>query len=103
MKIKVKELSFDKVLLEKAYEHKKPKKPNIIFRTLMRILSNKDLKKTHFKYEEIGMDKIGKKDNMLILMNHSSFIDLEIASKILYPRPYNIICTDDGFVGKGFY
>ena len=30
MKIKVKELSFDKVLLEKAYEHKKPKKPNII-------------------------------------------------------------------------
>ena len=100
MKIKVKELSFDKVLLEKAYEHKKPKKPNIIFRTLMRILSNKDLKKTHFKYEEIGMEKIGKKDNMLILMNHSSFIDLEIASKILYPRPYNIICTDDGFVGK---
>ncbi|MBQ8996320.1 MAG: hypothetical protein IJ091_10960, partial [Oscillospiraceae bacterium] len=34
------------------------------------------------------------------MMNHSSFIDLEIASKMLYPRPYSIICTSDGFVGK---
>ncbi len=36
----------------------------------------------------------------LILMNHSSFIDLEIASKIFYPHPYCIVCTSDGFVGK---
>jgi hypothetical protein len=36
----------------------------------------------------------------LILMNHSSFIDLEIASRILFPRPYCIVCTTDGFVGK---
>ncbi|MBQ0070420.1 MAG: hypothetical protein KBS81_00950, partial [Spirochaetales bacterium] len=27
-------------------------------------------------------------------------IDLEIASSILYPRPFNIVCTSDGFVGK---
>ena len=33
-------------------------------------------------------------------MNHCSFIDLEIAATILYPRPFNIICTSDGFVGK---
>jgi hypothetical protein len=33
-------------------------------------------------------------------MNHSSFIDLKIASALLYPRSYQIICTTDGFVGK---
>ena len=26
----------------------------------------------------------------LILMNHSSFIDLKIASRIFYPMPYNL-------------
>jgi hypothetical protein len=33
-------------------------------------------------------------------MNHSSFVDMKIASRILYPKKYNIVCTDDGFVGK---
>lgn len=33
-------------------------------------------------------------------MNHSSFIDLKIASTVLYPSPLNIVCTSDGFVGK---
>ncbi|MBO7311159.1 MAG: 1-acyl-sn-glycerol-3-phosphate acyltransferase, partial [Clostridia bacterium] len=36
----------------------------------------------------------------LILMNHSSFIDLEIASSVLYPRPFNIVATLDAFIGK---
>lgn len=34
------------------------------------------------------------------MMNHSSFIDLKIASKILFPRPYCIVSTSDGMVGK---
>ena len=34
-------------------------------------------------------------------MNHSSFIDLKIASRIFFPKPYGIVCTSDGFVGKG--
>ena len=38
----------------------------------------------------------------LILMNHSSFLDLEIVSRIFYPRPYCIVCTSDGFVGKSW-
>ena len=100
MKIKTKELTYDKVLLEPFAKNKKPKRPNIIFRVLMRLLSNKDLKKANFKYEEYNMDKIDKRKPIIVLMNHSSFIDLEIASKILFPRAYNIVCTDDGFVGK---
>ena len=45
------------------------------------------------------MDKAGK-GPYFILMNHSSFIDLEIAYRIFFPKPFNIICTSDGFVGK---
>ena len=44
---------------------------------------------------------MGRNEPCLILMNHSCFLDLQIASTILYPRPYNIICTSDGFVGLG--
>ncbi|MBR2384016.1 MAG: hypothetical protein IKA99_00230 [Clostridia bacterium] len=33
-------------------------------------------------------------------MNHSSFIDLKIASKILYPKCYNIVATSDAMLGK---
>jgi len=34
-------------------------------------------------------------------MNHSCFLDLQIASRIFYPRHYCIVCTSDGFVGMG--
>ena len=46
------------------------------------------------------MERLGRREPCLILMNHSSFIDLKIAASILYPRPFNIVCTSDGFVGK---
>lgn len=46
------------------------------------------------------MERLGKREPCLILMNHSSFIDLKIAATILYPCPFNIVCTSDGFVGK---
>ena len=47
------------------------------------------------------MERLGKNEPCLILMNHSCFLDLQIAYRILYPRPFNIICTSDGFVGMG--
>lgn len=102
MKIKTKVMPYDKVASIVAHTHKNPKKPNILFRTLVRILSIFDLAATHFRYEKIGMERLGKNEPCLILMNHSSFIDLKIASKILYPRPFNIVCTSDGFVGKNW-
>ena len=45
------------------------------------------------------MEKIGKKEPCLILMNHSSFADLQIASHIFFPKRYGIVTTTDGFVG----
>ena len=66
----------------------------------MKLLSSSDLKATNFTYTQTGMERWGKNEPALILMNHSSFIDLKIASTVLYPRPFNIVCTSDGFVGK---
>ena len=100
MKIKTKTLAYEKVLELPPVQHKRPKKPSLLFRTLVRVLSEPDLRATHFKAERIGMDRLGKREPCLYIMNHSSFIDLKIASKLLYPKPYNIVCTSDGFVGK---
>ncbi len=100
MKIKTAPMPYDKVIALPTEKHRYPKKPNILFRTLVRLLSIPDLVATGFQYTTVGMEKLGKKEPCLILMNHSSFIDLKMASKMLYPRPFNIVCTSDGFIGK---
>lgn len=100
MKIKTKTSTYKSVMAIEKKERKKPKRPNILFRSLLGALSWPTLKKVHFSLEEKDMEKLGKHESALYLMNHSSFIDLKIASCILYPRPFNIICEADGFVGK---
>ena len=102
MKIKVKEKSFSEIAALPTYKRKKPKRQRLFWRTLLRIVSAPDLRATHFQCERVGMDKLGKKEPALFLMNHSSFIDLKIASTVLFPRPFNIVCTTDGFVGKHY-
>ena len=99
MKIKIKNISYEKAINQPRAKHKKPMKPSLFFRTLIWILSVFDLAATKFSYEKKNMEKAGK-GPYLILMNHSSFIDLEIAYKIMYPKPMCIVCTSDGFVGK---
>lgn len=101
MKI-VRGLSYKEVLEKPRKKDKKPARPSFFFRTLIRVLSISDLKATNFKYTQIGMEKLSKKEPCLILMNHSSFIDLKIVNRIFYPRKYNIVCTGDGFIGKNW-
>ena len=102
MKIKVTEKSLEEVLAKPHKKHKKPKRPDIFFRTLMKVVSLPDLKKTHFKCERIGLDKLGNDEPCLVLMNHSSFIDLEIVASLMYPRSFNIVATTDSFIGKSW-
>ncbi len=104
MKIKVIEKSYAEVMKqrEKKKKHIKPKKPSIFFRTLMKLVAAPDLKSARFTSEKIGMEKLGRGESALYLMNHSSFIDLEIVAQLLYPRPFNIITTSDGFIGKNW-
>lgn len=100
MKIKVKKMDYDEVLKQPSSKKLPPRRPSILFRTLLKLLSSSDLKATNFTYTQTGMERWGKNEPALILMNHSSFIDLKIASTVIYPRPFNIVCTSDGFVGK---
>lgn len=100
MKIKVKEMSYNQVLALPVEKHIRPGRPGILFRTLLKLLAWPELWATHFTWETEGMERLKKGEPCLVLMNHSSFIDLKIAASILYPRPLNIVCTSDGFVGK---
>ena len=100
MKIKVTYKPYSEVLAMKQPAHKKPLLQGRFWRFIIDRFSAKELKETDFSYTMNGMLRLGKHEPALILMNHSSFIDLKIAANILYPRPFNIVCTSDGFVGK---
>lgn len=100
MKIKTAKKSYEEVMSLKKAGHIKPLRPKMFFRTLMKAVSDPELKQVGFSYKKRGMEGIDKEEPCLFLMNHSSSIDLKIAAHILYPRPFNIVCTSDGFVGK---
>lgn len=101
MKIKTKNSTYEQVLALPRAKHEKPIKPSLFFRTLVRVVSQPDLSATHFSFTSDDLSSV-RDVPCLYLMNHSSFIDLGIASRILYPKPYSIICTSDGFVGKNW-
>ncbi len=99
MKIKTKQVPYEYAVSVEKPKHIRPKKPSLLFRSLVRIAASFDLHAVKFQYTESRMDEAGE-GPYLVLMNHSSFVDLEIASKLLYPKPYCIVTTCDGFVGK---
>ncbi len=100
MKIKVKEKPYSEVVNLKPKARKKPIKPLIILSFIIRIAAFLAFLNIKFSFRKIGMEALGRKEPALILMNHSSFIDLKIVSALLFPRRYNIVMTSDGFIGK---
>ena len=100
MKIKVRDMSYEQVTAIPEPKHTLPQKPKMFFRRLLKLLSLHDLRAANFKCERVGLERLAPGEPALYLMNHSSFIDLEIAATEIYPRPFNIVCTSDGFVGK---
>lgn len=101
MKIKTKKVPFSYLDNIKKPKHKRPQKPWWILGAVIRLISIPDLIATKFSYTSHRMDKAGN-GPYLILMNHSSFIDLKIAYKIFFPKPFCTVCTSDGFIGKSF-
>ena len=101
MKIKTKRLPYETVMALPRPRHRKPLRPIFLLQLVVRLLAILDLLPTKFTFETHGMERIGKNQPCLILMNHSSFIDLKIISRIFFPKRYAIVCTTDGFVGKG--
>jgi len=101
MKNTFKIMDYDKVMALPRPTHKQPRKPGMFWRTLIRILSVFSLSGTKFTYTKERMELVGKKEPCLMLMNHSCFLDMPIAYRILFPRAINIVCTTDAFVGMG--
>lgn len=93
-------MTYEEALALPQTAHKKPLRQYFVFRLLLLLVSLWDLWRTRFTYRLIGIEKLGKNEPCLILMNHSSFIDLKVAARLLCTRPFHIICTLDGFVGK---
>ena len=75
MKIKDTKKTYDEVCLIKKESHTDPVKQSAFLRKLIKVLSKGELKATHFTCEKIGMEKLGKDEPCLILMNHSCFTD----------------------------
>ena len=100
MKIKVVDMPYEQALAQPREKHTPPRRPSMLFRALLRALSAPDLRATHFRCDRVGMERLGPDEPCLVLMNHSCFLDLKITAAVLYPRPFNIVCTSDGFVGK---
>lgn len=99
MKVKKKKMSCQDVYDLPVKKRKRPIKQSRILRFLIKILSFTELRKIKFKHFEYGMEKLGKNEPCLILMNHSCFLDMKIACHI-FKRRFNIVCTEDAFIGK---
>lgn len=99
MKTTIKKMDYDKVMALPRNLHKLPRKPGPFWRVLIRFLTIFGMMGTKFTYETEGFGKIGKDQPCLILMNHTCFQDMEVAYRILFPRAFNIVCSNDGFIG----
>jgi 1-acyl-sn-glycerol-3-phosphate acyltransferase len=99
MKIKTLPKSYDEVMAIKPPKHFKPMKTNLFWQTLLKIICKVALIPSHFTHNEVGMEKLGKDEPALILMNHSAFTDFEIAYSLLYPRKFNTVAAFETFMG----
>ena len=99
MKTVIRKSTYEKVNAMPRTKHRKPFKPVFLIQVLIRLLAIPDMLATKFTYRTHGMEKVGKNEPCLILMNHSSLIDLEIVSRIFFPKRYGIVTTSDSFVG----
>lgn len=101
MKVKIKNLTLEKFCTYRNKKVPRSYKTNRFFRRLLKFVSSFDLKDVNFeckydaKYNNL-------KEPSIIIMNHCSFIDLEIASTIFYPKPINIVATTDAYIGKNW-
>ena len=99
MKTRVVNKRYEDVIAMPKEKPFKPWRQHVFFRMLMKTLSAFDLKAVNFQYEKIHMELLKEDEPCLVLMNHSSFIDLEIAATLLSSRKFNIVATSDSFVG----
>ncbi len=101
MKATTKKKSHAEVLALPKEKYYKPLRQYRFWRQLMKFLSSFELRGVGFEHKEYGMEKLGKDEPCLVLMNHCSFIDLEIGATLLADHPFNVVVTLDAMMGKG--
>ena len=99
MKTTIRKMDYEAVMALPRPEHQHPRKPNIFWRSLVRFLSWVTMLGTPCTYDTKGLKDLPKDQPCLILMNHTCFTDMQMAYNILYPRCFNIVCSNDGFIG----
>lgn len=99
MKIKTRRLSYEQVMALPRPEHQNPRKPLWLLRAAIRFLSIPTLLLTRFAFSMERME-LAEGRPCLILMNHSAFMDLKIAYRLFFPKPFCIVGTVDSQVGK---
>ena len=99
MKIEVMNKSYGEVMSLPQPKHEKPRRMGMFWRVLIKLLSATNLRRYHVKYQETGMERLAKDEPSLVLMNHSSFIDMQMVGDYLFPRPFSVVTTTDAYVG----
>ena len=98
MKTTVKTMDYEAVMALPRPKHKRPRRPNLFWRLLIRFLCIFGMMGTGFQYQA-QLDGIDRDEPCLILMNHTCFLDMEVAHRVLFPRAFNIVASNDGFIG----
>ena len=99
MKIRVKKADYSAVMARPAPKHRAPWKFIAPLRAIVALVARVLMLPVGFRSVKKDLDKVD--GPCLVLMNHSSFIDLEIAAALCWKRPYSIVATTDAFVGLG--
>ena len=97
MKIKITPEKYSRVISKDTKRRARPSRPNIVFRTLMKLAALPTLKLAKFKCTKIGLEELHSGEPCLFIMNSSGNIDYSIIASALYPRPYNIVTGYDSF------
>ena len=97
MKIKTVKTTYREVQARPRPPHRRPRVRSLFWHTLVRLIIIPDLLATRLKIRRAGKMP---DEPCLVLMNHSSFLDLKIAFRLLYPRRFSVVATTDAMMGK---
>ena len=100
MKTHYKEKTLKEILKYRPKRLIRPLKVKPFYRFILKAATFPHLHNVNFTPTFEGFENYSKKDPILILMNHASFIDIELGAIMFHPRPLNIVASNDAFLRK---
>ena len=102
MKTHYKEKTLKEILKYRPKRLIRPLKVKPFYRFILKAATFPHLHNVNFTPTFEGFENYSKKDPILILMNHASFIDIELGAVMFHPRPLNIVASNDAFLRKNW-